>query len=157
MSAPLMALLLTASEPAADAAITVTATRLTPAEAEARATTFVKAVLPPPSYGQYGRWTVPICVKVTGINDPAAARVMDRVRTVAATAGMAVGKLGCRANLNIIFSEDASRTTGIILRRRPGLVARLPMAAKTRLTSEPLPVRWLYGEEVGDGSGVGAG
>ncbi len=60
-------------------------------------------------------------------------------------------------NLNIIFSEDASRTTGIILRRRPGLVARLPMAMKTRLISEPLPVRWWYGEEVGDGSGMAAG
>jgi hypothetical protein len=157
MFASLLALLLAAPEPAADTAITVTATRLTPAEAEARATTFVKAVLPPPSYGQYGRWTVPVCVKVTGITDPAATRVTDRVRAVAAAAGMAVGKPGCRANLNIIFSEDASRTTGIILRRRPGLVARLPMAARKRLTSEPLPVRWWYGEEVGDGIGVGAG
>jgi hypothetical protein len=157
MFAPLLALLLAAPEPATDAAITVTATRLTPAEAEARATSFVKAVLPPPSYGQYGRWTVPVCVKVTGITDPAATRVTDRVRAVAATAGMAVGGPRCRANLNIIFSEDASRTTGVILRRRPGLVARLPAAAKTRLISEPLPVRWWYGEEVGDGSGVGAG
>jgi hypothetical protein len=94
---------------------------------------------------------------VTGITDDAAARVAGRVRAVATGAGMAVGKPGCRANLNIIFSEDASRTTGIILRRRPGLVARLPMAAKTRLINEPLPVRWWYGQEIGDGSGVSAG
>lgn len=157
MLAPLLALLLAAPGPADDGAITVTATKLTPAEAEARATAFVKAVLPTPSYGQYGRWTVPVCIKVTGITDDAAARVAQRVRALATTAGMAVGKQDCRANLNIIFSEDASRTTGVILRRRPGLVARLPMAAKTRLISEPLPVRWWYGEEVGDGSGVAAG
>lgn len=157
MLAPLLALLLAAPTPADDGAITVTATKLTPAEAQARATAFLKAVLPTPSYGQYGRWTVPVCIKVTGITDDAAARVAQRVRALAATAGMAVGKQGCRANLNIVFSEDASNTTGIILRRRPGLVARLPPAAVKRLVNDPLPVRWWYGEEIGDGSGVAAG
>ena len=72
MLAPLLALLLAAPTPADDSAITVTATKLTPAEAQARATAFVKAVLPTPSYGQYGRWTVPVCIKVTGITDDAA-------------------------------------------------------------------------------------
>jgi hypothetical protein len=157
MLAALLALLVAAPTPADDTAITVTATKLNPAEAQARATAFVKAVLPTPSYGQYGRWTVPVCIKVTGITDDAATQVAERVRALATTAGMALGKPGCRANLNIIFSEDASRTTGVILRRRPGLVARLPMAMKTRLINDPLPVRWWYGEEIGDGSGVAAG
>jgi hypothetical protein len=156
MLVALLALSHAAPEAANDMPITVTGTRLTPAGAETRATAFVKAVLPTPSYGQYGRWTVPVCVKVTGITDDAAARVAQRVLGVAATAGMAVGKAGCRANLNIIFSEDASRTTGIILRRRPGLVARLPMAMKTQLVNGPLPVRWWYGQEIGDGDDGGA-
>lgn len=160
MLAPLLALLIAAPTPAPapdDSTITVTASKLTPAQAQVRASAFVRAVLPTPSYGQYGRWTAPVCVKVTGITDDAAARVAERVRAVAVAAGMAVGGARCRGNLNIVFSEDASRTTGIILRRRPGLVARLPMATKTRLVSEPLPVRWWYGEEIGDGSGGGAG
>jgi len=144
-------------ETTSDAPITVTATRLTPAQAEARASAFVRAVLPTPDYGQYGRWTAPVCIKVAGITDPAATLVAARVRAVAVAAGIKVGVTGCRANLNIVFSEDGSRTAAVILRRRPGLVARLPGAAKQRLVNDPLPVRWWYGIEVGDGSGVFAG
>ena len=147
----------TSAEPAGDTPITVTGTRYSPAEAQARATAFVKAVLPLPAYGQYGRWTVPVCLKLTGITEPAASVVAARVRAVAVAAGIAIARPGCRANLNIIFSEDGARTASVILRRRPGLVARLPVVEKTRLINEPLPVRWWYGFEVGDGSGVSAG
>jgi hypothetical protein len=147
----------TGAEPTSDTPITVTGTRYSPAEAQARATAFVKAVLPLPAYGQYGRWTVPVCLKLTGITEPAASVVAARVRAVAVAAGIALARPGCRANLNIIFSEDGARTASVILRRRPGLVARLPQAEKTRLISDPLPVRWWYGIEVGDGSRVGAG
>ena len=145
------------ADPAGDTPITVTGTRYSPAEAQARATAFVKAVLPLPAYGQYGRWTVPVCLKLTGITEPAASVVAARVRAVAVAAGIAIARPGCRANLNIIFSEDGARTASVILRRRPGLVARLPVVEKTRLINEPLPVRWWYGFEVGDGSGVSAG
>jgi hypothetical protein len=157
MIAFLAALLLAPAPPVDDTTITVTApTPLSPAAVEARAGTFMRSVLPRPSYGQYGRWGVPVCIKVSGITDDAAARVAARVRAVATGAGMAVAPDQCRPNLNIIFTEDGRRTAAVILQRRPGLVEKLPVAEQTRLAEAALPVRWWYGLGASDRHGTPA-
>ena len=97
----LLALLLAAPparpDATAETAITVTATKYTAAQAQERASAFVRAVLPTPDYGQYGRWTVPVCLKLTGITEPGATLVATRVRAVAEAAGIAIARPGCRA------------------------------------------------------------
>lgn len=139
----------------ADPVITVEAERLTERQVEAKARDFVRDVLPVPSFGQYARWTQPVCPKVTGIAPVYAAIVEARVRAAAKTAGVPLAGSGCRTNLSITFSEDAKVTAGVIARRKPKLVAKLDSVQRDRLLNAALPVRWWHVSEPTDGSGGG--
>ncbi|MFZ4688210.1 MAG: hypothetical protein ACOYLS_03125 [Polymorphobacter sp.] len=140
-----------------DAPITVTAPTVSDQQIESRANAYVRGVLPVASYNQYGRWTVAVCPKVTGITDDAAAIVAERVRAVAAAAAIPLAGPRCKPNLNIVFSEDSRRTAAVITRRRPGLIVRLSGTERDVLLKAPLPVRWWHGLEPGDGNGVALG
>lgn len=133
--------------------IEVNAERLTERQVEAKARDFVRDVLPVPSFGQYARWTQPVCPRVTGIADVYAAMVETRVRAAATTAGVPLARPGCRANLSITFSADARVTAGVIAPRKPKQVARLDGVQLERLLNAALPVRWWHVQQPTDGSG----
>ncbi|PZN93200.1 MAG: hypothetical protein DCF31_13390 [Alphaproteobacteria bacterium] len=139
-----------------DSAITVTNTRLTDAEIATGARDYVGAVLPAPAYGQYARWADPVCVKVTGLDDTYAARVAARIDAAAAKAEIRRGKPGCRANLSVVFSEDAATTAAVIVRKKPKQVARLSAPDRERLLTAPLPVRFWHGLELRGADGRAA-
>ncbi|PZN93936.1 MAG: hypothetical protein DCF31_11095 [Alphaproteobacteria bacterium] len=132
------------------------AERLTEQQIEAKARDFIRDVLPIPAYGQYARWTQPVCPKVAGIADVYAAMVETRVRAAATAAGVPLAPPGCRTNLSITFSEDARVTAGIIARRKPRLVAKLDGLQQDRLFNAALPVRWWHVSEPTDDNGLPA-
>ena len=112
----LLGLLLAAADPAP---IVVTATPLVNAEISRQANAYVRNALPAPIYGQYARWADPVCVKVVGVEDAIAARVTGRVNAIASEAKVPLAKPGCRPNLEIVFTEDAVTTTGVIIAKNP--------------------------------------
>ncbi len=156
MNPAILSVALAAASASAAPEITVEAERLTERQIEAKANEFVRDLLPTPSFGQYARWTQPVCPKVTGIADVYAAMVETRVRAAATAAGVPLAPPGCRTNLSIAFSEDASVTAGIIARRKPKLVAKLNGQQRDRLFNAALPVRWWHVSEPTDGSGLPA-
>ncbi len=144
--------------PPADAAITVTGERLTDAQITRQANNYIRSILPPnPSFGQYARWSVPVCIKVTGIADIYAARVAARIGSAATDAHIPLGRPGCRPNLSVVFSPDAATTTATILRKKPMQVYRLNGTETDRLLKAPLPVRWWHVLAPGGSSGEAAG
>lgn len=159
LPALLFALQVAAPAPAVDAAmppITVTGERLSKAEVETRAAGYVRAVLAAPTHDQVSRWHDPICLKLSGITDAAGARVAARLATIAADAGARWGKPGCRPNLQVVFSEDAAVTAGVIARRKPKQISRLTGAERDRLLREPLPIRFWHGLELRSADGLPA-
>ncbi|OYU14681.1 MAG: hypothetical protein CFE37_09430 [Alphaproteobacteria bacterium PA4] len=149
-----------APAPVDDAAaplVTVTGERLTKAEVEARASGYVRAVLATPAYDQFARWHEPVCLKLSGITDAAGARVAARLAAIAGDAGAQWGKPGCRPNLQVVFSEDAAVTAGVIARRKPKQISRLTGAERDRLLREPLPVRFWHALEMRSADGVAGG
>ena len=151
-----LAMLLAAAAPGEPEPMTVTGTRLSGAAVAEGARSYVRSVLPVPAYGQYARWVDPVCVKVSGIAESYAARVAARVTTAAAAAGVRVGKPGCRANLSVVFTEDAPTTVGVIVRKKPKQIARVTGEDRARLLTAPLPVRWWHGIELRGADGNGA-
>lgn len=156
MLSVLLSVALAVGSTPADPEIKVNAERLTEHQVETKARAFVRDVLPDASFGQYARWTKPVCPKVTGIADVYAAIVEARVREAAMTAGVPLARQGCRTNLSISFSEDSKVTAGVIARRKPNMVAKLNGVQRDRLFNGTLPVRWWHVSEPTDGSGVPA-
>lgn len=156
MLSSVLSVVLAVASTSAGPEITVEAERLTERQIEAKARDFVRDLLPVPAYGQFARWTQPVCPKVTGIADVYAAMVETRVRAAAMAAGVPLAQAGCRTNLSITFSEDAKVTAGIIARRKPRLVAKLNGLERDRLFNAALPVRWWHVLEPTDGSGLPA-
>ncbi len=150
----LMLMQATATAPPADEpAITVTADALKIEEVRATATRHARAVLPTPSYGQYSRWNMPVCPKVSGLDDRLATRVATTMRREADLAGAKVGKPDCKANIVIVFTRDAAALATSILAKRADVAARIEAADRDALRKAPLPVRWWSAVRLEDENG----
>ncbi len=152
----LLALMLQGATPGASVAeqtITVTG-KMSAAAITTAARAYLRTVLPTPILGQYARWTVPVCVRVYGIDKAVAARVADRITGVAMTAGARVAAAGCRPNLRVSFSPSGAATAAQMVRKKPGLINRLDGEQTDALLKAALPVRWWHGTAVTDSNGV---
>lgn len=150
-------LLLAAQAPApAPGEITVTADPLREAAVREAAKRHIKAVLPAPKYGQYGRWNMPVCPTVSGIDDRLAARVAAKLRSEAATAGAKVGKPDCQPNIVITFTSDAAAVATRILAKRPDAAALIEAGDREALRKAPLPIRWWSAVRLEDENGHAA-
>lgn len=145
---------LAAIDPAPSDPITVTAPRLTDAEIAARASAYVRTVLPTPLLGQYGRWNGKVCVQVAGIEDGPAEQVAARIRAIATSAGIEVAAAGCRPNLTIVFSPDARTTVAAIVRKKPRALIKVDPVTRAALRAASLPVRWWYGTQITSRDGM---
>lgn len=152
-----VAALLAARAAADPDTITVTGTRLSPAAIHARATAFVHATGVAAGEVPAARWADPVCPRVVGIADPAAARLVEvKLRSVAADAGIAVAPAPCRANLAVIFAPDGGAVVRDIVARSPRRLSGLTPAAVAALTGGAAPIRWWYTSEVRDKDGTPA-
>lgn len=152
----LFLLLLTAQAPAPappPEEITVTADPLREAAVREAARRHLKAVLPTPKFGQYSRWNMPICPKVSGIDDRLAARVANKLRSEATTAGAKVDKADCKPNIVVIFTSDAAAVATRILAKRPDAAALIETVDREALRKAPLPIRWWSAVRLEDENG----
>jgi hypothetical protein len=61
---------------------------------------------PTPAIDQFARWHDPICIGVSGLVPEQAARVAARIQEVAEGVGMRALQPGCRANIEVVFTDQ---------------------------------------------------
>ncbi len=153
MSLLLLALSQAASQPEpppAEPTIVVSGEARTDAEVREAASVFVKAVAATPgSADQFARWNQPVCPKVIGATEAQATLVMDRIRTVAAEAGIRVTKrASCAPNILVAFTDDPSAVVREVFAKRPHSGRSIPVAARADLIEGAHPIRWWYDTKV---------
>lgn len=137
--------------------IVVNGKPLSRAEARVAAQTYVRGVVALPVSGQYARWKDAICPHVIGLSATNGAIVESKIRAVALDAGARVAKPGCRANLDIVFTDDSDAQIAVILRHSTRMMRQMSAADQDSLVHGTRPVRWWYGirTEGADGHQIG--
>jgi hypothetical protein len=90
------------------------------------------------------RWVDPVCPAVHGIAEPYARIVENRMRAIAAQAGIAAARSGCRPNISVSFVGDAAALARDVARRTPTRLSEVPSGARQALLEGRAPVRWWY-------------
>lgn len=111
---------------------------------------FVSAVASAPAGTNLARWHGRICVGVANLVSPYAQLVADRISTVGGALGLEIGEPGCRANIMVIFADDATDVARKIVAEDPG--AFIPSQSRATLGDSALsdfqnverPVRWWH-------------
>lgn len=111
---------------------------------------FVSAVASAPAGTNLARWHGRICVGVANLASPYAQLVADRISTVGGALGLEIGEPGCRANIMVIFADDATDVARKIVAEDPA--AFTPSQSRATLGDSALsdfqnverPVRWWH-------------
>jgi hypothetical protein len=109
------------------------------------ASAFVRTATVVPDEDQYARRNDPLCLKVIGVDQQYADLVAQKITGIAIAVGVAVAPAGCRANLLVNFTRDASAYIASVRKKRPSLLAALRPDERVALLSSDAPVRWWYG------------
>lgn len=126
----------TASEPP----ITVTGRR--PEEVRREAEAFVRSL--GVAQEPVARWIDPVCPEVLGVAKQISKRVEDRVREIAARAGVPVSKAKCQSNLVIAFVKNGDAVVEQIQARSPHQFKDVDAQHRTYLQNANKPVRWWH-------------
>ena len=161
-SASAAALAQPASPPAAPSTtvrpVTVTAPP-EPKSIKKQTYTFVKgyAAVPNPEVDQIGRWHDPVCVKVMGLpRDDQAAAIKARIENVARAVGLRAARAGCRANVEIVFSDQPQRVMDFVAQHREILLGYYHLHERDRLKQVTHPIQsWYVTVTEGDAFGGG--
>lgn len=139
--------------PAADT-ITITGTREAPAVVHQHAIDFVHATGVAAGEVAAARWIDPVCPRVVGITDAAAAAfVEEKVRSVAADAGIAAAPAPCAANIAIVFAADGGAVVrDMVVKAAFRFHSVRPATIKT-LIDGTAPIRWWYTSDTRDKDG----
>lgn len=101
---------------------------------------FVKDLTPAPVRGQLARFEAPVCPVVLGVADTQAKAIEDRMREVAAAAGIPVAKPGCMVNIALFVTPDKAALLHE-LERWPGMFPQdWSQGRLNQLKRDPSPV-----------------
>jgi hypothetical protein len=128
-----------------DTTITVTGQLPDKEKLREAASTFVRSASVIPDEAQYARRNDPLCPAVVGIDQKYASLVSAKIKAVAEAVGVAVAPAGCRANLLVNFTADASAYLLGARKRQPTLLSALRPDERTALLTSNAPIRWWYG------------
>jgi hypothetical protein len=104
---------------------------------------FVRAATNVPSTGQVGRFHEPVCPVAIGLLPAQTARVSERMRKVAAAAGMRVARSPCTPNIFVIVAQDKNAAIDEIVRHFPAYFGDMSPGEVRAITSAPGPaVAW---------------
>jgi len=126
--------------------VTVTASA-NPQAIQTQAHTFVRsyAAAPNPEIGQIGRWHDPVCVQVEGLPQAdQAAMIKTRIEGVAQAVGLPAARAGCKANVEIVFTDQPQRTMDIVAQRREDLLGYGHLHDRDRLKQVTHPIQAWY-------------
>jgi hypothetical protein len=142
-----------ASAPAAQTAPSTTVSPLTvetaptPKVIEKQSQSFVQtyAAAPNPEIDQIGRWRDPVCVQVVGLPQAdQAAAIKARIESVAQAVGLPAARPGCKANVEILFSDQPQRTMDIVAQRQEYLLGYYHRERTNALRTVTHPIQAWY-------------
>jgi len=146
-----------ASPPAAQAAPSTTVAPLTvqaaptPKVIQKQAHSFVQgyAAVPNSEIDQIGRWHDGVCVRVSGLMPDQAAVIKARIESVAQAVGLRAARAGCKANVEIVFTDQPQRTLDVVAHRRPYLLGYNKFYDPSRLRTVTHPIQsWYFATNV---------
>ena len=119
---------------------------ISPAAIVMQSRSFVQnhATAPNPEIGQISRWHDPVCVQVQGLAQAQAAEIKARIESVAMAVGLPAARPGCRANVEIVFSDNPQAAIDGVARRREDLLGYYHRTERDRLKTVSHPIQAWY-------------
>ena len=146
-----------AAEPAtAVAPVTVQARPLTRPQALKQSRSFVQAYGATTKIGQYARWIDPVCVLVLGLAPEQAGQVAARIDDVARAVGLKVDRPKCKANIEIVFTDQPQQLLDwVAARNDPLLGYHYPSQTKAlKAVTRPIQAWYMTATRGGSGDNV---
>ena len=131
-----------------------------PKQIETQTHAFVKtyAAAQNPEIDQIGRWHSPVCVQVEGLPQAdQAALIKARIESVARAVGLPAARAGCKANVEIVFTDQPQRTMDIVAQRREDLLGYDHRREHDRLKVVTHPIQAWYETATRSGWGDNVG
>jgi len=117
-----------------------------PKMVEKQTYSFVKsyAATPNPVVDQIGRWHEPVCVQVSGLSADQAAAIKARIGGVAQAQGLPAAPAGCKANVEIVFTDQPQSTMDLIAQRQEPLLGYYHHGRVGQLKTVTHPIQAWY-------------
>ncbi|HEY6926435.1 MAG TPA: hypothetical protein VI653_23320 [Steroidobacteraceae bacterium] len=105
------------------------------------------------AYESLARWSVKVCPSTVGLPAQQNEFIAQRILTIARSAGIPVGDMGCTPNLRVMITSDPARLIKQMWSNNPGEFVDLSGQRATatevrRFMEAPHPVRVWYGVEL---------
>ena len=98
-----------------------------------------------PEVGQIGRWQGPVCVQVVGLPQAdQAAMIQARIESVAQEVGLPAAPANCRANVEIVFTDQPQRLMDLVAQRHEFLLGYYHAHDHDRLKRVTHPIQAWY-------------
>ena len=111
---------------------------------------FLKKMVPPSMDEQLGRFEEPVCAGTIGLPDTLRGEVLERIRLVAATAAIRIGKAGCKPNLLVIVVDDKKALIQGMQREKQAYLYGIGPDRRKRLANAAGPVAaWQISDVIG--------
>jgi hypothetical protein len=107
-----------------------------------------------PEVEQVVRWRDPVCVRVAGLIDRQNEAIEGRIVDVAKAVNLHVGKPGCRANIEIVFTDQPQAVMDTVYKRREMVLGYYHRHDGVRLKQVTRPIQaWHVTATLGEKSG----
>lgn len=114
-------------------------------ERQARSFVVNYAVAANPEIDQIGRWHDPVCVQVTGLPlAEQAAKIQARIEGMAKAQGLPAAPDGCKANVEIVFSDQPQNTIDTVAQRQQLLLGYYHHDKLNQLKTVTHPIQAWY-------------
>jgi hypothetical protein len=108
-----------------------------------------------PELDQIGRWREPVCVKVLGLTEDQNALVKTRIEDVAKAVNQHVGRSGCSANIEIVFTDQPQAMMDAVSKRAENLLGYYHRHDHDKLKKVSRPVQaWYVTATLGGGGDI---
>ena len=97
-----------------------------------------------PEVDQIDRWWEPVCVQVSGVADRQQAMIKARIEDVSQAVGLAKARKGCKANVEIMFTDRPQDAMDWVWRRREQLLGYYHRHDGKQLKAVKYPVQAWY-------------
>ena len=118
-----------------------------------RAAEFVRATGVANGDTPVARWVTPVCPRVLGLRQDAARVAENKMRAIAAEAGIPVAGADCDTNIVVSVVADAAAVAREIHRLAPLRLAELSPGQREALLRGSAPVRWWHESELRNARG----
>jgi hypothetical protein len=109
-----------------------------------------------PELEQVVRWRDPVCVKVAGLIPNQEESIQKRIGQVAEAVNLHIGRSSCRANIEIVFSDDPQSVMDTLYKRREYMLGYYHRHDGVRLKKVGHPIQaWHVTATVGGWGAIG--